>query len=182
MTPFSESPTDLPLRKISPAWRMPSNSRNTLAAWSGSLKCFRYHAVPFQSAAIAAAVRDDRAKAVHVIVSVGRADRLPLGVVECQRLGPVGLVLVFLEEFPIGVEVVLPARRGRRSEFLLGRGSNCRKPAGNCHREGEPTDLIDMGNLSFEVCDSLLRAAIKHALEQMLELEKDHHHGSHAQF
>src|ERR1035441_2319797 len=48
VTPFSYRPTCLPLRKISPAWRMPSNSRKTQLPVSaaGSLKCLRYQDIP----------------------------------------------------------------------------------------------------------------------------------------
>src|SRR5262249_18738941 len=50
VTPFSDNPTAVPLRKISPACRMPSNSSRTRLPLvsGGSLKCLRYHTVPFQ--------------------------------------------------------------------------------------------------------------------------------------
>ena len=63
------------------------------------------------SAPVAAAVADEVRIGIHVIISMRRTDGGPLGIIkgDCFRIRD-----ILADEFPIRVEIVNPARRGRR--------------------------------------------------------------------
>src|ERR1039457_5585313 len=95
---------------MSPACRMPSNSRKILwpASLAGSLKCLRYQTSPLKVPGAPAAMANDLTKGVDVVEAVRQADGGPSRVVEAGRLRA-GHVLA--DEFPVQVEIHFGARR-----------------------------------------------------------------------